>query len=268
MQKLGINIDAMEDFNASVLKSDYKDTIKLIATLGFGAIFSDMTFLKPPEKIAECCSKYSLEYQFIHAPFKNINDIWYEGLNGDQILKTLCDSVDASSRANVPIIVVHVSSGFVPPPISKTGKERFKTLVSYAQNKNVKIAFENLRVPKYLKWAMDTFKDTSSVGFCWDIGHENCFTTGIDFMSLYGDRLLCTHIHDNQKQLGRDLHLIPFDGKIDFNHMAKRLKNSDYKGPLMLEVFSKNEIYDGVTTEQFYTKAYNAAQKIRNLILE
>ena len=268
MQKLGVNIDALEDFESPRLKNDYKDTLKLISNLGFKAIFSDMTFLKPPEEIAECSAALNLEYQFVHAPFKNINDIWCEGLNGDDILKTLCNSAETCSRANVPIMVVHVSSGFTPPPISDIGAERFKKLIDLSSNKNVKIAFENLRVPSYLDWAMNTFKDNSMVGFCWDIGHENCFTRDIEYMSLYGERLLCTHIHDNKKELGRDLHLIPFDGKINYNKVANHLKNSDFSGPLMLEVFAKDNIYKDISLVDFYTKAYNSIEKIRQLTLE
>ena len=268
MQKLGINIDSFEDFKETTFNTDFKDRVKIIADLGFEAIFSDLTFQKNPTEIAEQCARLGLEYQFLHSYFKNANNIWLKNLKGDETLEILCSNVDSCNEANVPILVVHVSSGFTPPPLSKVGKERWERLVEYAANKNVKIAFENLRVPRFLKWAMNHFKDADNVGFCWDTGHENCFTNDIEYMSLYGDRLLCTHIHDNNKELGRDLHLIPFDGKIDFNKVAFHLKNSNFSGPLMLEIFSKNEIYDNIGTLDFYTKAYNAIEKIRQITLE
>jgi len=269
VQKLGINIDALEDFALAPLKlPNYENTVKMIADLGFGAVFSDISFGAKPEKIAELCSRYALEYQFVHTVYKGINNMWLDNIDGRQMFETLLSNIDSCSRANVPIAVVHISSGFTPPPITQLGIDRFTALVEHAQNKNVKIAFENLRVPKYLKWAMDNFKENDFVGFCWDIGHENCFTRGIEYMSLYGDRLLCTHIHDNYKKLGGDLHLIPFDGKIDYKKAALHLKKSGYNGHLMLEVFSKNEIYKDVTDIEFLTKAYNAIKKFQKLILD
>ncbi len=259
MQKLGINLDVFEN-------SDYEEQIKIITDLGFRATFSDMTYNQSPENTAELCNRYGLEYQFIHAIYKGTNNIWLDTADGEKMFKTLLSNIDSASRANVPIMVVHISSGFTPPPMNELGKDRFKSLVEHAGNKNVKIAFENLRVPKYLKWALDTFKDNNYVGFCWDIGHENCFTRGVDYMSLYGDRLLCTHIHDNNKVLGGDLHLIPFDGKIDYTKVASHLKNSDYNGPLMLEVFAKDSRYSNISPIDFYKKAYNSIEKIRDLI--
>lgn len=260
MQKLGINLDSLQSV-------PYEEYIKIIADLGFKATFSDITFGKDPEKVAELCNRYGLIYQFVHAPYKGTNNIWQDNINGEEMFASLLACIDSCSRADVPIAVVHVSSGFTPPPMNEIGKNRFKKLVEHASNKNVKIAFENLRVPKYLEWAMNTFKGNSSVGFCWDIGHENCFTRGIEYMSLYGDRLLCTHIHDNNKVLGGDLHLIPFDGRIDYKRMASHLKNSGYNGPLMLEVFAKNEIYSNVSPLEFLTKAYNALEEIQKLII-
>ena len=261
MKKLGINLEAFGNY-------DYEEQIKIMQDLGFRATFSDMSHNQSPENIAELCSRYSLEYQFIHAIFKGINNMWLDNIDGDEMLKNLLSNIDSASRANVPIAVVHLSSSYTPPPISKIGKDRFKALVEHASNKNVKIAFENLRVPEYLEWAMDTFKDNDCVGFCWDIGHENCFTKGIEYMSLYGDRLLCTHIHDNYREAGFDLHLIPFDGKIDFNKVAFHLKNSNYEGPLMLEVFAQNEIYNKLSGLEFQKKAYNAIKEIQKLILD
>lgn len=268
MQKLGVNIDAFEDFTRSDFNTEFKDTIKIIAELGFDAIFSDLTFGKNPVEIAEYSSRFGLEYQFLHSYFKHANNIWLKNLKGEETLKILCNNVDDCANANVPILVVHVSSGFTPPPLSKVGRERWDRLIDYASNKNVKIAFENLRVPRFLKWAMNHFKDNENVGFCWDIGHENCFTHGIEHLPIYGDRLLCTHIHDNNKELGGDLHLIPFDGKIDFEKAALQLKNSGFNGPLMLEVFAGHEIYNGIDTSQFYSKAYNSIEKIRQMTLE
>lgn len=268
MQKLGINIDVFDDINApKSITTDTEAYIKSIVNLGFRATFSDITFGKTPEYIAELCARYGLEYQFVHGPFRGNNVMWENGEEGEAFYNSLISCAEHCSNANVPIMIVHSSSGFNPPPVSRIGTERFERLIEFADKKNVKIAFENLRVLSHLKWVMEKFGSCENVGFCWDTGHENCFTSGIDFMSLFSDQLLCTHIHDNYKEIGRDQHMIPFDGKIDFEGVAKRLKNSNYNGPLMLEVFSKDEIYQNISQEEFLQRAYNSIKKLQDMIL-
>ncbi len=260
MHKLGINLDAVQGI-------PYEELIKIIKELGFSATFTDMTFCNDIERVAELCDFYGMEYSFIHAPYKGTNNIWHNGTEGEEMLKSILSCIDRCSNIGVPIAVVHISSGFTPPPMSELGKDRFRRIVERGEEKGVKIAFENLRAPRYLKWAMDTFKG-DSVGFCWDIGHENCFTKGIEYMTLYGQRLLCTHIHDNFKILGGDAHIIPFDGKINYKKAMRHIKNSSFRGPLMLEVLNKNEIYSEMTPIEFLNRAYNSIEKIQKLTLD
>lgn len=261
MRKLGINLDSTEGFS-------YREYLKIAKELGFEAVFSDMTTCDCPIEIAKLCKEYDLEYSFIHAPYIGTYNLWQNGEDGDKMYKSILSCIDECEKAGVPIAVVHISSGFNPPPMTDLGKTRFKNIVEYAKDKNIKIAFENLRNFPYLRWAMDTFKDYSNVGFCWDIGHENCFTEGIDYLKIYGDKLLCTHIHDNNCERGGDLHIIPFDGKIDFKSSIKNLKDIDFSGPLMLEVFAENEIYEGISPLDFLKKAYKGIEKVRNLLNE
>ncbi len=261
MQKLGINLGAIGGLS-------YREYIKTAKELGFTALFTDMTTCTCVEEIADLCKEYALEYSFIHAPYIGTYNLWHRGEEGDKLYKSILSCIDLCEKANVPIAVVHISSGFNPGPMTKLGKTRFKNIVEYAKDKNVKIAFENLRSFQYLEWAMDTFKDYSNVGFCWDIGHENCFTEGIEYLKIYGNKLLCTHIHDNNCEKGEDLHIIPFDGKIDFKSSIKNLKLTDFKGPLMLEVFAKNQIYDDIAPLDFLKKAYNSIEEVRNLLNE
>ncbi len=261
MRNLGINLNAVKGLS-------YREYIKTVKELGFNAIFSDMTTCECVEEIAALCKEFKVEYSFIHAPYIGTHNIWHKGEAGYKMYESILGCIDLCEKANVPIAVVHISSGFNPGPMTKLGKTRFKNIVEYAKEKNVKIAFENLRNFPYLKWAMDTFKNYSNVGFCWDIGHENCFTDGIEHLKIYGDKLLCTHIHDNNCERGGDLHIIPFDGKIDFKSSIKNLKDTDFSGPLMLEVFAENEIYEGISPLDFLKKAYKGIEKVRNLLNE
>lgn len=261
MQNLGINFDAIEGIS-------YREYIKAAKDLGFSAVFTDMTTCDLIEEIAALCKEFDLEYSFIHAPYVGTYNLWQNGPDGDKMYESILSCIERAGKSGVPIVVVHISSGYDPGPMTELGKTRFKNIAEYAKDRNIKIAFENLRNFSYLEWAMDTFKNFENVGFCWDVGHENCFTEGIEHLKIYGDKLICTHIHDNNCEKSGDLHLIPFDGKIDYKSYIKDFKATNFSGPLMLEIFAKNEIYNGISPLDFLTKAYKGAEKLRNLLNE
>jgi sugar phosphate isomerase/epimerase len=90
-------------------------------------------------------------------------------------------------------------------------------------------------------------------------------------MPLFGDKLVCLHLHDNYAVFNGDSHLIPFDGKIDFSYVARAIRESSYQGSLMLELGNSSPNgsgakYDGVTPEAFLQKAYSAADTLRKMI--
>lgn len=46
------------------------------------------------------------------------------------------------------------------------------------------------------------------------------------------------HLHDNDKS--DDLHLLPFDGTIDWERVVTKLKECNYKGPVVFELLEHN----------------------------
>ncbi len=89
----------------------------------------------------------------------------------------------------------------------------------------------------------------------------------MEYMPLFGKKTVALHIHDNMKEHNQDIHLLPFDGAIDFNRVADHIRNSGFEGTVMLEALPKNStVYVGYTPEQYYERAYNAASRLRSLI--
>ncbi len=262
MRKIGINLHAVEGLTD-------EQYIKTIAELGFSATFSGVCDKQRQYDIANLCAKYGVTYETLHAPFgKGNNNMWLEGAAGDTFLGELMRAVCHCAAAGVPVLVSHLSSGENAPSVTDVGRARYARLVEYAASKNVKIAFENQRKLANLAWAMETFDD-SVVGFCWDCGHESCFTPGRKYMPLFGDRLICTHIHDNFCVYNQDSHLLPFDGKKDFGEMADELRRSPFRGSLMLEVSaSHSDAYEGISPEQYLVRAAEAAKKLADLVGE
>lgn len=260
MRKIGMSIQTLNGMSQ-------ENYVKKISELGFQVTFTGMCEAEKQVEYANLFAKYGLEYEAIHAPFGHINDIWYESEAGTAMLSEMMTCVDRCVLANVPLMVVHLSSGINPPATTDIGRMRFEKLVEYARRKNVKIAFENNRTITNLAWALETFSQEDGVGFCWDCGHESCYTPGIEFMPLFGKRLMCTHIHDNLAGYDQDLHMIPFDGVINYERFAEHIRKSEYKGPLTLELCVPfSNYYDHISPEQYLERAAIAAKRLASMV--
>ena len=125
MRKIGINLYAREEI-------EMDRYVELLKELEIDAAFSS---LRTPEIIrenAELLAKAGISYEMLHAPFRQMNDIWFEGELGNLRYAELAHCVDVCASVGVPIMVVHLSSGIKPPPPTDIGRERFINLVDYA----------------------------------------------------------------------------------------------------------------------------------------
>ena len=259
MRKIGINLYTRKEMKM-------EDYVRIISDLGFGTVFSGVKDPEMMHKTTELLSKAGLVYDTLHAPFGHINDIWYASEGGEAMYAELTDCIDACVRVGAPIAVVHLSSGIQAPPPTDIGRGRFIDLVEYAAGKGIKIAFENQRKLGNIAWAFEEFAEAENVGFCWDCGHEACFTRGRQYMPLFGDRLICTHIHDNNGVFNEDLHRLPFDGSLNFERITTQIRESGFKGALMLEVMGYKPYYEDISGEEFLIRAANAAKRLREMV--
>ena len=238
--------------------------------LGFSAAHTaSLTAPAEQARIADLFARHGLFYEFLHSPFSHMNDIWLDCEGGEVMLAELMESVDRCAECGIPVDVIHLSSGIKAPSVSDLGRRRYHTLVEHAARRNVKLAFENLRKLYNVAWAMEEFRDCPHVGFCWDSGHEVCYTPTIEFMTLYGDRLLCTHIHDNRGIPCQDDHMIPFDGVANFERLAHHIRTSGYEGPITMELSNaKHAPYRDLSPFEFMERAASAARRIVAMIEE
>jgi len=264
MRNIGINLHAIEGL------SD-EDYVKLISSLGFDATFTLYTAYTADRKLAlshaELFAKYGLAWETIHAPYGCPNDFWKEGEVGEEAIQEQIDCVDLCASIGVPISIVHLSSGMTPPPTTDVGRARIERLINHATKKGVTLAFENQRKLFNLAWVFDFYGNESSVGFCWDTGHEACFTARTQYMPFFGKHLCCTHIHDNYGVFNQDCHMLPFDGSIDFDRVARQIRESGFSGSLMLECIETNsDRYVGFSPEEYLNRAADAVKKLRTMV--
>ena len=190
------------------------------------------------------------------------------GMNYLPLYKKILESIDAAAENEIPAIVLHVSSGWRPPEITDLGLARYDHLIEYALDRNVQIAFENLRMVGNLAYLADRYHNVSNVGFCLDVGHEHCYTDTVTWMDIFRSRLLLTHIHDNfgireEYEENTDIHYLPFDGDVDYAKMMQKLDEYGYEGNLTLEVTNgaKPE-YAEMTPMEFIQSAYDRLCRI------
>lgn len=251
-----------------------KEQIRLIKEAGFDAFFIEWRPDSDLKSIREYADSLGIEIQSVHAPFEKSADMWCEGEPAEIAAGELLSCLKACAEINVPIVVCHAIIGFDKFSPNDTGVDNFRKVVEFAGDNGIKIAFENTEGEMYLEKLMDAFKDYDNVGFCWDSGHEQCYNKSCDMLALYGDRLIATHLNDNlgiSKADGStfwtdDLHLLPFDGIIDWNDAAQRLNKCGYNDILTLELSKtskperhENDKYTKMPIEEYIAECYNRA---------
>lgn len=243
MQRLGIIFDTCSEI-------DDKSRISLMQKHNFVA-----TFLMSNDPAlgarAALLKEADIKIDSCHAPFDGINNMWHPTVAGDEMLGRLTDGLESCARYEIPILVVHLSSGDQPPRVGDTGLARFDKLVARAGELGVTVAFENQRKLGNLALAMEYYP---TAGFCFDTGHEACFTPGREYMPLFGSRTVALHLHDNSAVYNADDHILPYDGKVDLERSARQLAASPYRGTVMSESF-KTEFYAHLSPEEYYARA-------------
>lgn len=254
MQRIGIIFDTCREASDA-------ERVRLMQKHGFSTTFlmSDDPLMS--ERIARF-REAGIVCENCHAPFDGINCMWYPTTAGDEMLSRLTSGVENCARYEIPVIVVHLSSGENPPRIGDVGCDRFDRLVARARELGVQIAFENQRKLGNIAHALEQYPDA---GFCFDTGHEACFTPGREYMPLFGERTVALHLHDNSAAYNADDHILPYDGKVDLERCARQLAASPYDRSIMSESF-KTALYEGLTPDEYYARAAAAIRRFADRV--
>lgn len=255
----GINVFCCGD----VSENEIDAIIKRFLKNGISHTFCRSDHPTLTDDVIKKIKRSGIEFDTLHLPFKGINALYEKGEESEKMYKLIISGIERCAKHEIKIGVLHTSSG-KNPPFNDTGAERFDGIIERAKELGVKIAFENLRTLGNLALNLEKYPQA---GFCWDTGHESCFTPGLKFMPLFGKRIETVHIHDNRGIFDKDDHMIPFDGKIDFESVAKELACFNYRGTLMLELVKSRHIaYSLLTDDEYVNRASFALIHLENLI--
>lgn len=260
-----INISVCFDFSI-----DIKERLRLIKQAGFNGVMlmwggqHDVTdYILHPEY----AKNIGLHIENVHLPHKRVNDLWLDTLDGQDFEKNLIGYVDDCFKNSIKTMVMHPTVTGTPPLPSEIGINRLKVILEYAEKKDVKIALENLKRVNYLQYIFERI-NSNNLGFCYDSGHNNWCTPGLDLLSMYGSKLMAVHLNDNDGCIHNntkdDQHRMPFDGTLDWKTVMKNIANTGYKGAVSLEIEKLG--YEQIPIESFLTTAYERACRLVSII--
>lgn len=91
-----------------------------------------------------------------------------------------------------------------------------------------------LSEPQSLVDLIERDLDAPHIGICLDFGHAFLMGDVPDIVESIAEHLFTTHVHDNKRK--SDDHLVPFEGKIDWDAALMSMQKVGYDGTYMMEV--------------------------------
>lgn len=240
------------------------ETIDAIKKAGFKDVFVqwyNKEWEYSQEEQLKYARKQGLNIIFAHLGYKNINDLWKECDEGNKLVENYKKDIKICKQNNIPMVVMHLTSKKVAPNYNEIGLERIREIVNYAKELDIKVAFENTKIKGYLEYVIQNL-DNDNVGICYDAGHCHVHFNDEFPYEMFKNKIFAVHLHDNDKS--DDLHLLPFDGTIDWEKVIKKLRDCNYEGPITLEPCYRYD-YLNLTLDEFYKKAYEVGKKIGNM---
>ena len=251
---------------AVVVSNDNKnvdaiETIDAIKKAGFKKVFIqwyNKEWNPSQEEQLKYIREQNLNIIFAHLGYQNINNLWLDNEEGNKLVERYKNDIRICKENNIPMVVMHLTSKSEAPKYNKIGLKRLQEIVDYAEFLGIKVAFENTKIKGYLEYVIENIKN-ANVGICFDSGHYHVhFKDEFDF-SKFKNRIFAVHLHDNDQS--DDLHLIPFDGTIDWKKLVENLKENNYNGPITMELCYRYE-YLNMSIENFYKKGYEVGKKL------
>ena len=255
-----------------------RETLELVKAAGFEHVMLVETAESLSDRI-KLTKELGLNIPYVHLAYHPpccpcVNNLWKKGDAREAIIKHLIDQIKICDEYCIPAVCLHLTYG--PSEINgehKIGIGSIKRILKATEECCIKLAFENLEFPENLSAILDNIKH-ERIGFCYDNAHHYLHAPDIDFMGKYGGRCFAVHLHDNLMKFDNtavdngDLHLLPFDGKIDFDKVIWDIARSNYSGPIMLE--SKRHRaggfeYDRLSPTEFLRESFKRAVKLADM---
>ena len=157
-------------------------------------------------------------------------------------------SIALARRLGTTLVVVHVG---VPeaqqPPGSDNSapaaRRSLEHLHDVAAGAGVTLALEvmpnALSSAEALVRMIEDDLELPGLGICLDLGHANLMGDPVDAIETVSGHVVTTHVHDNRGT--RDDHLLPFEGRINWDAALMALQKIGYDGAIVFELAGSAE---------------------------
>ncbi len=185
--------------------------------------------------------------------------------------------IDAAATMGIPLAVIHPialhKKRFSVETWARANMEFLTPIREYADKKGVKLCIENMasscegdgdHLFGCTAAEILSLADALGVGVCWDFGHANISGRPVNDILCLKGRLMTVHAHDNNSYT--DSHMMPFDGKIDWDAVASALTEIGYIGYINIEVRAWDVPSESYVRKDFGRKILFVGQKIARLI--
>jgi len=195
------------------------------------------------KNLKETAEAYNLDF-VVHAPWAGINIATPSPVLRRTILRRLEKSLVYAGQLGCRLWLFHPGSrtGLSPIYPGKDWQQNLnsvRTLLKIARREGVKIAIENTPEPfPSLMKSVDDFhrfyEDLGDeIGLVLDVAHANLNNQIQDFFTQFSKKIVHMHVSDNDG--ANDLHLGIGYGNIDWENVAKLVKEAEYGNLIMVE---------------------------------
>jgi len=202
-------------------------------------------------QLAEWLKETGLALHGIHAPIverMGAGDQW-----GEPISNAVGDSAkrqaavrEADAALNIAraipasVFVVHLGT-----PVSQGGENNrtaafrsVEDICRLADPLGIRVALEVIPNPlsdaASLVALLERDLDFPRTGICLDFGHAFLQGDVVDAIETVAEHLVTTHVHDNHGR--QDEHLVPFDGRINWDMALMTMQKVGYDGTYLMEL--------------------------------
>jgi sugar phosphate isomerase/epimerase len=227
-------------------------------------------------KLAEFAGKKGLFFQSIHAKHQSVYSLWCES-DATAVMEDLKNTIKCSSKVGVNRVIIHPCAGVRYKDPTLMGLKRFGDILECANKYGVYLCFENLEGTQILDAILNEYNNCENAKLCYDCGHENCYATH-KVVDKYKDKIFTLHINDNvgirseEKVITPfdDLHLLPFDGNVNFERVVKLIKHAKLENELTFELkIHKDSVadkYRKMDFDDYLTLATQRMKKVASML--
>jgi sugar phosphate isomerase/epimerase len=203
------------------------------------------------ERLAQWLKETGLTLHGIHAPITDRlspPDQWGEVISNavpdaakrQNAVREADAALNIARKIPTNVFVVHLGT-----PKAQGGENNrtaafrsIEEICRLAAPTGVRVAIEvipnELSDPHALVTLLDQDLEAPHAGICLDFGHAFLMGEVPDAVETVAEHLITTHVHDNNRK--SDDHLVPFDGKIDWDATLMSMQKIGFDGTYLMEL--------------------------------